>query len=793
MKPSHIRITRTFQATAAISIFLLLLWWPANLAAVDFAPAKSYPVGTSPAAIAVGDFNGDGKIDIAVANTGSGDVSILLGNGDGTFQPAVNYSAGNSPSTIAVGDFNGDGKLDLAVFQPAAKSVSGSVSILLGNGDGTFQAPKTLALSVSASFMAVADFNVDKKSDLAVCDAANIDILIGNGDGTFQPAKQTALLANCGALVAADFNGDAKPDVAIVVGTQIQVWTGKGDGTFSQGATLIVNYDPAGNRIDIGTMATVDVNHDGKTDLLVNSSQLFPCPVAPPCVNGPGTSTKASLFLGNGDGSFQLEQVVASSFTSEGSPGATLVQSSVADFNGDGKPDLVFQMVPMSHTLSHFLAFQLGKGDGSFPVSLPDVPISDGTIQVAYDLNGDKLADLIAVGTANNIEVLLNTSPTSGADLGLISSSLSPPTAAVGANVTITADVFNLGPQDATGVTFTDKLPNGVSFVSAMATPGSCVQSQGIVSCSIGALASVFDSKVNIVVTPTVVGAISNSMNVTANEPDPVPGNNSATQTGTVLPAVTLTVTTAGVGSGTVTSSPDGINCGSTCSANFPQGTSVGLTANPAAGSVFSQWSGGCTGGTIGCGVTMNSAQAVTATFALAPDFTLASASSTLTLKTGGQTTDALTLIGQNGFSGQVNLSCMVSGPAPLAACTVSPASVMLGTSTANSTLSVSAPTSLGAFTVPFGGTTSMATYAAVMPLPVLLFGGLALASRGSMKRQKTGRWLLRGSLLVLFSCMAGCGGSSTPPPTKNYTVTVTATSATASVEHTANVSVAVD
>jgi hypothetical protein len=176
---------------------LVLLGIPASLAAIDFAAPTSYPVGTSPAAIAVGDFNGDGKVDIAVANSGSDDVSILLGNGDGTFQPAVNYSAGNSPTDIAVGDFNGDGKLDLAVFQSGANGGTVSVSILLGNGDGTFQAPKTLALTASLAFMAIADFDGDKKTDLVVCDSANLDIFIGNGDGTFQAAKNTALSSGC--------------------------------------------------------------------------------------------------------------------------------------------------------------------------------------------------------------------------------------------------------------------------------------------------------------------------------------------------------------------------------------------------------------------------------------------------------------------------------------------------------------------------------------------------------------------------------------------------------------------
>jgi uncharacterized repeat protein (TIGR01451 family) len=770
---------RRHRRTIPLTIFFLLalVGRPADVAAVDFAAPKSYPVGTSPAAIAVGDFNGDGKMDIAVANRGSNNVSILLGNGDGTFQAAVNFDAGNSPSLVAVGEFNGDGKLDLAVFQPGSKGVAGSISILLGNGDGTFQAPMTVALSASAGFMAVSDFNVDKKSDLAFCDAANIDILIGNGDGTFQSAKQTALPVDCGALVAADFNGDAKPDVAIVVGPQIQTWIGKGDGTFSQGATLIVNYDPAGNRIDIGTMASVVVNENGNADLLVDSSQYFPCPVVPPCVDGPYTYTKASLFLGNGDGSFQLEQVVASSVA------YALARSSVADFNGDGKPDVVCQFVPADRTVSPFLTFQLGKGNGSFPVSPPDVPISDGTIEVAADLNGDKLADLIVIGTANNIEIWLNSSPTSGADMGILASSLSPQTVAVGSMLTITADVFNLGPQDATGVTFTDTLPSGVSFVSATATPGSCVQSQGIVSCSIGTLASIFDSKVSIVVTPTMAGAISNSMNVTASEPDPVPGNNSATQTGTALPAISLTVTTAGAGSGTVTSSPDGINCGSTCSANFPQGSSVGLFAAAAAGSVFSQWSGGCTGGTLGCSVTMNSAQAVTATFNLAPDFTMDSASTAFTVQKGGQAADALTLTEQNGFSGQVNLACSVSGLAPLATCNVSPSSVTVGATTGKSTLTMIAPKTLTAFAFPLNRVGSIAACAIVVPIPWLLLGGASFVSRRSKKRC-IGLWLLAGSIVILVAVNTGCGGGGTVPPPQHYSVTVTAVSASGPQNH---------
>src|ERR1700674_3738612 len=129
---------RGMNRNLAVALVLLIsLGYPAESGAVDFAPAKTYPVGTSPSAVVVGDFNGDGKPDLAVANSGSNNVSILLGNGDGTFQPAVNFDAGLSPNSIAVGDFNGDGRLDLAVLQTGnpTNSVAGAVSILLGNGD----------------------------------------------------------------------------------------------------------------------------------------------------------------------------------------------------------------------------------------------------------------------------------------------------------------------------------------------------------------------------------------------------------------------------------------------------------------------------------------------------------------------------------------------------------------------------------------------------------------------------------------------------------------------------------
>src|SRR2546422_886081 len=153
---------------------------------VSFIAPGDFPVGTHPQSVAVGDFNGDGRPDLAVANFGSNTVSVLLGIGDGSFQPARTFAAGTSPLSVAVGDFNGDGRPDLAV----ANFGSNTVSVLLGIGDGTFQPALTFAAGTQPVFVAVGDLNGDGRPDLAVANTGsdNVSVLLGIGDGTFQPA-----------------------------------------------------------------------------------------------------------------------------------------------------------------------------------------------------------------------------------------------------------------------------------------------------------------------------------------------------------------------------------------------------------------------------------------------------------------------------------------------------------------------------------------------------------------------------------------------------------------------------
>jgi hypothetical protein len=233
---------------------------------VTFGAAANSAVGTGPSNIAVGDFNGDGKLDLAVANFASNNISILLGNGNGTFQAPFNSAVGTGPTDITVGDFNADGKIDLAV----ANFASNNISILLANGDGTFQAPVNYGAGTGPQGVSVGDFDGDGKLDLAVANytSNNISVLLGVGNGAFVAATNFPVGTNPSlGLVVADFNGDGKLDLAVENSgsNNVSVLLGAGAGSFGAAANFSVGNGPNG-------VVSGDFNLDGQPDLVSANS-----------------------------------------------------------------------------------------------------------------------------------------------------------------------------------------------------------------------------------------------------------------------------------------------------------------------------------------------------------------------------------------------------------------------------------------------------------------------------------------------------------------------------------------
>lgn len=227
-----------------------------------FQPQTSVEVGESHQVV-IGDLNGDGNLDLVNANSNSGTVSISLGNGNGTFQSRTIEAVASAPGpiSVAIGDVNGDGKLDLAT---ADYSVN-TASVLLGNGDGTFQAAASYAAGSQPGLVQVADLNGDGRQDIVVASQTSNDlsVLLGNGDGTFLPQTNYDVGAGQGFVQVGDVSGDGKPDI-VAVANGVAVLPGNGDGTFQPVTTFA-----AGS----GTSSDVlgDVNGDGKLDIIASN------------------------------------------------------------------------------------------------------------------------------------------------------------------------------------------------------------------------------------------------------------------------------------------------------------------------------------------------------------------------------------------------------------------------------------------------------------------------------------------------------------------------------------------
>jgi hypothetical protein len=364
---------------------------------LSFSPSVSYTAGTNPQAVVTADLNGDSRLDLVTANAGDSTVSVLLGNGDGTFQPAQTSATGANPRSLAVGDFNGDTNLDIVTTN------AGDVSVLLGNGDGTFQAPTNINIGSDPASVAVGDFNGDGKLDLGV--TSNVyhpgtpgywvgDYYSGYtyypGTPGYYEGRANVLLGNGGSFSA--------PNT-----------TGLGYGYHTSAAVADFNGDTLPDfAADYSDGGTVSVLLGDGTGALGAPADLgagaFPSSVAAGDVNGDSkpdlvtanaSGNDVSVLLSNG-GSFQAAQNYVT--------GPAPYSVAVADFTGDNRPDLV-----TANLGDNSVGVLPGNGEGSFRAAQYSAA-GQGPIAVAAgDFNGDGRPDLAVADSSAGVSVLLNT------------------------------------------------------------------------------------------------------------------------------------------------------------------------------------------------------------------------------------------------------------------------------------------------------------------------------------------------------------------------------------------------
>lgn len=326
-----------------------------------FRVAQSFTLSASPTSVASGDLNGDGHPDLAVTRLGSGSVSVLLGNGKGSFSAGIDYPAGTAVSNALVADFNGDGKLDVAVTD----SATGSIDVLFGNGDGTFGKPEVYAGLSNALALTAGRFTSSGKLDLAVASATGVDVLLNDGTGHFSAAAAVAIGSQPRSLAAADLKAAGHDD--LIVANQdgtLTVLLGDGAGHFSAQPAISAAHGP------LSSVIAGDFNSDGKLDLAVAQAN----------------SNAVTVLLGRGDGSFEPGVNYA-----VGNGPARII---AADFNGDGAADLV-----SINQISNTFSVLLGNGDGTFRPSIDFVSGNTPLGLVAGDFNSDGHADLAIVNS----------------------------------------------------------------------------------------------------------------------------------------------------------------------------------------------------------------------------------------------------------------------------------------------------------------------------------------------------------------------------------------------------------
>jgi hypothetical protein len=350
----------------------------------SFSPATSFPVGTNPQAVVTADFNNDGRLDLATADSGANTVSVLLGDGQGGFGGASHFAAGPSPHALVVSDFNNDGRLDLAAANDTATGSGYDVSILFGNGDGTFRPPVGAGgWFGEALTLAQADFNADGNMDLAYSfldisdfDAGYVQVLLGDGLGGFAYGGYQSVQGSVlGGMAVGDLNADGNVDVVVANEDTdtVSVLLGNGDGTLSNDGFSDYATGPSPRAVAVG-----DFTGDGIPDLVV-AGQIV------------------DVLPGHGDGTF-------ASPIPHFANGSAHTAVATGDFNGDGKLDVVTSDGDVGS-----VSVLLGYRDGTLSYTGAFATGSSPAAIAVGDFNADGRLDVAAANAgSNNVSVLPN-------------------------------------------------------------------------------------------------------------------------------------------------------------------------------------------------------------------------------------------------------------------------------------------------------------------------------------------------------------------------------------------------
>ena len=730
--------------------------------------------GYGPNGVAVADLRGSGRLDMVVANwctdvnCTTSSVGVLLGNGDGTFQTAVAYhSGGLYADSVAVADVNGDGKPDIVVgncgFPKITKCANGNVGVLLGNGDGTFQPAAHFGLGgLGAASVAVADLRGNGKLDVivatgcAIVNCAGVGVLLGNGDGTFQPVvtySSGGITALSVAVAQLKSGGPLDlvvanwcPDSACTATSTVGVLMGNGDGTFQ----TVVTYPSGGFNANSAVIG--DVNGDGKLDLVV--------------VNGSTTGADAGnvgVLLGNGDGTFQ--PVALYPRDPRGGYGAGSV--ALTDVNGDGKPDVVVSNCSTSAIgCAHAdgdVAVLLGKGDGTFPTAVSFG--SGGTTPFAVavgDVNGDGRPDIAAANCAGNqcgagageLGVLLNTTLT--ATTTALTSSVNPskPGQAVTFTATVTAQPgFDKGTPTGTvnfldGATNIGNSPLNGSGAATLTTSTLPLGTNSITASYSGD--TNFSASTSPALQQVVQGAVVSLSPTSLNFGNQTVGVASAAKMVTLQNTGNVNLSIASI---QITGANNGDFKSSTCPSSLaPKATcQISVTFTPAAAGTR----------TAALSISDNapgSPQSVSLTGVgtITPNYTVIAKPTSVTVNPGSPANYVITLTPLNGYDGTVTINCPSSLPSGVSC---NKPTIAPGQTQATLTVSTTGPSAvlMAAPNVNSreGASNLWASLGGVGLVGMILAGDWK-------KRNRRGMGIMLGILaLVMILALVGCGGGS--------------------------------